>query len=67
MTNIISFAQFFDISDFWLNKTSKLSKKKPDAQVGRVNTFHILQTIREGPLNFKLVRKDPLYFHFSKF
>jgi hypothetical protein len=35
--------------------------KKSDVQVGRVNTFHILQTIRNGPSNFKLCmkRKDP--------
>jgi hypothetical protein len=28
------------------------SKKKSDAQVGRVNTFHILQPIRKDPSNF---------------
>jgi hypothetical protein len=27
--------------------------KKSDAQVGRVNTFHTLLTIRKGPLKFK--------------
>jgi hypothetical protein len=34
--------------------------KKYDAQVGRVNTFHILQSIRKGPSNFKLCMKKPL-------
>jgi hypothetical protein len=37
----------------------KIVEQKSDAQVGRVNTFHILQTIRKGPLNFKLCMKDP--------
>jgi hypothetical protein len=36
--------------------------KKSDAQVGRVNTFHILQTVRKGPSNFKLRTKRPLIF-----
>jgi hypothetical protein len=39
--------------------------KKSDEQVGRVNTFHILQTIRKGPLTFKLCMKRP--FRFSNF
>jgi hypothetical protein len=33
-------------------------RKKSDAQVGRVNTFHILPTMRKGPSNFKLCLKD---------
>jgi hypothetical protein len=37
-------------------------KKKSDAQVGRVNTFHTLQTIRKGPLNYKLCMKRSLRF-----
>jgi hypothetical protein len=37
-------------------------EKKSDAQVGRVNTFHILQTIYKGPLNLKLCMKRPLRF-----
>jgi hypothetical protein len=28
------------------------SQKKSDAQVGRVYTYHILQTISKGPSNF---------------
>jgi hypothetical protein len=36
--------------------------KKSDAQVGRVNTFHILLTIRKGPLNFKICMKRPSRF-----
>jgi hypothetical protein len=36
--------------------------KKSDAQVGRVKSFHILQTIRKGPSNFKLCMKRPLKF-----
>jgi hypothetical protein len=36
--------------------------KKSDAQVGHVNTFHILQTLRKGPSNLKLCMKRPLRF-----
>jgi hypothetical protein len=36
--------------------------QKSDAQVGRVNTFHILQTIRKKPSNFKIYMKRPLRF-----
>jgi hypothetical protein len=43
-----------------LKKSSEV--KKSDAQVGRVNTFHILQNIRKGPSNFKLCMKRPLRF-----
>jgi hypothetical protein len=52
--------QFF----FW---TPNYQTKLSDLQVGRVNTFHILQTIRNGPLNFKLCMKRPLNFQISKF
>jgi hypothetical protein len=45
----------FNFRFFTFSKTS-------NAQVGRVNTFHILQTIRKGPLNFKLCMKRPLRF-----
>jgi hypothetical protein len=38
--------------------------KKSGAQVGRVNTFHILQTICKGPLNFKLCIKLLKIFKF---
>jgi hypothetical protein len=42
--------------------TGYTSLKKSDAQVGRVNTFHILQTIYKGPLTFKLSMTRPLRF-----
>jgi hypothetical protein len=48
----------FSIYKFSNTKFSKFPQnlsfylKKSDAQVGRVNTFHILQTIRKGPSNF---------------
>jgi hypothetical protein len=34
---------------YWLD----VENKKSDAQVGRVNTFHTLQTIRKGLSNFE--------------
>jgi hypothetical protein len=37
-----------------IDELANFTFKKSDAQVGRVNTFHTLQTIRKGPLNFKL-------------
>jgi hypothetical protein len=37
-------------------------RKKSDVQVGRVNTFHILQTIRKEPLNFRFCMKRSLRF-----
>jgi hypothetical protein len=37
-------------------------KKKSDAQVGRVNTFHILQTIRKRPSTFRFCMEGPLRF-----
>jgi hypothetical protein len=40
----------------------KLKFIKSDAQVGRVNTFHIFQTMRKGHLNFKLCMKSSLRF-----
>jgi hypothetical protein len=36
--------------------------KKSDAQVRRVNTFHILQTIRKRPSNYKFCTGGPLRF-----
>jgi hypothetical protein len=39
-----------------------LKEKISDAQIGRVNTFPILQTIRNGPSNFKLCMKRLLRF-----
>jgi hypothetical protein len=35
---------------------------KSDAQVGRVNTFHILQTIRKRPSTFRFCMERPLRF-----
>jgi hypothetical protein len=45
----------------------KFYKKKSDAQVGRVSTFQILQTICKGPLNFKLSMKRSLKFLNSEY
>jgi hypothetical protein len=36
--------------------------KKSDVQVRRVNTFHILQTIRKRPSNFRLCMEGTLRF-----
>jgi hypothetical protein len=36
--------------------------KESDAQVRRLNTFYLLQTIRKGPLNFRFCMKEPLRF-----
>jgi hypothetical protein len=36
--------------------------KKSDAQVGRVNTFLILPTIRKRPLTFRFCMERPLRF-----
>jgi hypothetical protein len=47
---------------FKTHDNENVRNKKSDAQVGRVNTFHILQTIRKGPLNFKICMKRPLRF-----
>jgi hypothetical protein len=44
------------------NEVLKEENKKSDAQVGRVNIFHTLQTMHKGPLNFKLCMKRPLRF-----
>jgi hypothetical protein len=37
-------------------------QENSDAQVGRVNTFHILQTIRKRPSNFRFCMEGPLRF-----
>jgi hypothetical protein len=41
---------------------SDILKEKSDAQVGRVNTFHILQTIRKRPSKFRFCMERPLRF-----
>jgi hypothetical protein len=50
-----------DKSHLW-EQNKEVKNKKSDDHVGRVNTFHILQTIRKGPSNFKLCMKRPLGF-----
>jgi hypothetical protein len=39
-----------------------IANEKSDAQVGRVNTFHILQTIRKRPFTFRFCTEGPLRF-----
>jgi hypothetical protein len=48
-TNIVSFCNFLR---HWHLKPTKFVKVSPFSQVGRVNTFHILQTRRKGPSPF---------------
>jgi hypothetical protein len=54
--NSVFFVKFWPFEE---NRRGRLVRKSPiyegmskksDAQVGRVNTFHILQNIRKGPL-----------------
>jgi hypothetical protein len=53
---------FPHIANYDIFSRQKKDNKKSDAQVGRVNTFHILQPIRKRPLNFKICMKRPLRF-----
>jgi hypothetical protein len=40
----------------------KIKKKKSGAQVGRVKTFHIFQTIRKRPSTFRFCTEGHLRF-----